>query len=210
MESCRRAIEIKPDYADAHLNLGIALRGCGQLDAAVASYRQALAIDPGDAEAQNNLGNALKDLGRTEDAAASYRRALRIKPDYAEAHNNFGYRPARPRAILTRAWPNYRRALAIKPDYAVAHGNLLFIHNYRADQSPMTLLNEARRFNELVIEKARPYADWINSPEPDRRLRVGLVSGDLHNHPVGFFVEGVIAALASNHSARLETDCLLQ
>ena len=88
MASYRRALEIKPDYAEAHSNLGNALQDLGQLDDAVASYRRALEIKPDYAEAHSNLGNALQDLGQLDDAVASYRRALEIKPDFAEAHSN--------------------------------------------------------------------------------------------------------------------------
>jgi len=38
----RRAIELSPDYGEAHNNLGIALQAQGMRDDAVASYRRAL------------------------------------------------------------------------------------------------------------------------------------------------------------------------
>lgn len=94
--------------------------------------------------------------------------------------------------------------LAINPDSLEAHGNLLFIHNYQSDQPAGKLLAEARRFGDLVARKARPYSDWSNTRDPDKCLRVGLVSGDLRNHPVGYFIESVLAALASQAAGRLE------
>ena len=87
----RRALELKPDYAKAHNNLGNALKDQGKLDEAVACYRRALELKPDYAEAHNNLGNALKDQGKLEEAVACYRRALELKPDYAEAHSNLVY-----------------------------------------------------------------------------------------------------------------------
>ena len=86
--ACRQAIRLKPDLAEAHYNLGIALQGKGQLDEAIASYRQAIRLKPDYAEAHNNLGNALKDMGQLDEAIASYRQAIRLKPDHAEAHSN--------------------------------------------------------------------------------------------------------------------------
>ena len=83
-----KALAIAPDYAEAHNNLGNALRGLGKLDEAVASYHKALAIAPDFAEAHNNLGAALQDLGKLDEAVAAHHRALELKPDYAEAHNN--------------------------------------------------------------------------------------------------------------------------
>jgi len=201
--SYRRALAIKPDYADAHYNLGAALHDQGQLDAAVASCRRALAIKPDYAEAHNNLGNSLRDLGQLDDALVSCRRALGIKPDYAEAHYNLGI-TLQYLGQLDGAVASYRRALAIKPDFAIAHSSLLFIHNYLSDQPAAISLAEALRFGDLASRKARPHTDWRNVPEPGRCLRVGLVSGDLRNHAVGYFVEGVLAALASDASGRLE------
>ena len=51
----QKALEIKPDYAEAHNNLGLGLAGRGQFDEAIAHYRKALEIEPGNAEFCNNL-----------------------------------------------------------------------------------------------------------------------------------------------------------
>jgi predicted O-linked N-acetylglucosamine transferase (SPINDLY family) len=201
--SYRRALEIKPDYAEAHSNLGNVLQNLRRLDDAVASFHRALEIKPDYAVAHSNLGNALQDLGRFDDAVASYRRALEIKPDFVDAHNNLG-NALRELGQLDYAAASYRRALEIKPDFAVAHSNLLFIHNHQSDLPPAILLAEARRFGNLVARQARAYTHWRNVPESGRCLRVGLVSGDLRDHPVCYFVEGMLAALASNASGLLK------
>ena len=119
----RRALELKPDYAEAHNNLGIALKDQGKLDEAVACYRRALELKPDYAEAHNNLGIALKDQGKLDEAVACYRRALELKPDFAEAHNNLGV-ALKDQGKLDEAVACYRRALELKPDYAEAHNNL--------------------------------------------------------------------------------------
>ena len=49
-----KALAIKPDYAEAHYNLGFSLHRLGQLDAAVRSYKKVVAIKPDYAEAHNN------------------------------------------------------------------------------------------------------------------------------------------------------------
>ena len=53
--SYRQAIALKPDYAQAHNNLGNTLQELGRFDEAEASYRQAIALKPDYANAQNNL-----------------------------------------------------------------------------------------------------------------------------------------------------------
>ena len=42
----QKALQIEPDSASAHNNLGLALAGRGQIDAALAHYRKALEIKP--------------------------------------------------------------------------------------------------------------------------------------------------------------------
>ena len=201
--SCRTALAIKPDHGKAHNNLGAALLDLGRFAAASASFRRALAVKPDHVEAHINQGNALKDLGFLADAVGGYRRALELKPDCGEAHNNLGL-ALTDLGRLDDAVVGYRRALELKPDFFEAHNNLLFTGNYLPDQPAQQLLSEAKRFGVAVARRARPYAEWPNVADRDRCLHVGLVSGDLRSHPVGYFVDGCIAAIASDASERMK------
>ena len=60
IESYKKALEIKPDYAEAYYNMGNALKDKDDPEAAIDSYKQALKIKPNYAEAYNNMGDALK------------------------------------------------------------------------------------------------------------------------------------------------------
>jgi predicted O-linked N-acetylglucosamine transferase (SPINDLY family) len=198
-----RALQINPGDAEAHANLGVGLRQLGLLEEAVASYQRALELRPDYAEAYNNLGNAQQELGRFDDAVASYWRAIGIKPDYAEVHNNLG-NALKILGRLEDAMASYRQALQINPDLAYAQSNLIFAHNYLAGLPADGLLSEARRYGEWAARRASPYHHCSNVPDPTRGLRVGLVSGDLRNHVVSYFLEGVITVLAKDASDRLE------
>lgn len=59
MACYRKALVLKPDYAEAHNNLGTALTDQGKLDEAIACYRQALVLKPDYAEAYSNLAFCL-------------------------------------------------------------------------------------------------------------------------------------------------------
>ena len=119
----RKALEIHPNYGDAHNNLGVSLDKLGKPDEAIAQYRAALAIQPGRADARFNLGRVLLQQGKLEEAIAQYHIGLEIKPDNAEALNNLGNCLLR-LGKLDEAITQYRKALEIAPDYAEALNNL--------------------------------------------------------------------------------------
>jgi hypothetical protein len=101
-----RAIQLKPQLAEAHYNLGNTLHALDRLEDAEASFKQALSLRPDYAEAHYNLGCVLEDLGRLDEALASITRALEIKPDYSQAR--FGQALAQLRSgDFATGWPNY-------------------------------------------------------------------------------------------------------
>lgn len=183
--SYRRALRINPQYAEAHNNLGAALHDLGRLDDAAASYQRALEINPSFTDAHSNLGNTLKDLGRLEAALASYHRALEIEPAYVDAHNNLG-NALRDTGHLDDALASYRRALEIKPDYLEAHRNylaaLLYHPALTVEESFEKHTAFATRFSPFLRELDHPFT---NTRDACKKLRIGYVSSDFRNHPVG-------------------------
>ncbi|MDB4026682.1 tetratricopeptide repeat protein [Candidatus Thioglobus sp.] len=123
VQSFKRAVEIKSDFADAHYNLGLTFQELNQLDDAVKSYLNALKIKSDYAEAYNNLGVTFKDLDQLEEAVKCYEKALIIKPDYPEAHNNLG-NALKNLGRLSKAAECFERMLTIDPNYAEGHNNL--------------------------------------------------------------------------------------
>jgi tetratricopeptide (TPR) repeat protein len=121
--SYAKALLIKPDYVEAHYNMGVALNDLGKHEEAIASYTKAVQIKPDYAATHNNLGNALKALGKHEEAIASYTKALQIEPDFAEAHNNLGV-ALNDMGKHAEAVASYSKALRLMPGVAEVLGNL--------------------------------------------------------------------------------------
>jgi protein O-mannosyl-transferase len=125
---CQKALEIEPNYAEAHYILGLALFQKGQVDEAVGHYQRAVGIKPNYAEAHNNLGLALFQKGQVEDAFVQYQKALAISPNYVAAHYNLGNALFQ-KGRLDEAIDQFQEALEIQPGFAAAHinlGNALF------------------------------------------------------------------------------------
>ena len=119
----KKALSIKPDYAEAYYNMGVTLKDQGKLEEAIVACKKALFIKPDNAEAYNNMGIALQEQGKLEEAIEAYNKALAIKPDYADAYYNMGVTLQEQRR-LEEAIKAYNKVLAIKPDYADAYNNM--------------------------------------------------------------------------------------
>ena len=119
----KKAISIKPDYAEAYYNMGVTLQEQGKLEEAIEACQKALVIKPDNAEAYNNMGIALHEQGKLAETIEAYNKALAIKPDYAEAYYNMGI-ALQEQGKLEETIEAYNMALAIKPDYAEAYNNM--------------------------------------------------------------------------------------
>ncbi len=123
IEQIRAALRTRPDFSQAHGNLGIALAASGRLQDAVASFRQAVQLKPDSAGAHINLGNALRRLGKPAEALASLQEALRLMPNSVEALGNLGI-ALQDLGRLDEAVARHQQALRLKPDCADTSSNL--------------------------------------------------------------------------------------
>jgi tetratricopeptide (TPR) repeat protein len=83
-----KALQLKPDYAEAEVNLGNVWFRAGRLAEAINCYQAALRLQPESAGVHYNLGNALLQAGRLREAIAEYEAVLRLNPDDADARRN--------------------------------------------------------------------------------------------------------------------------
>ncbi|MBZ0104029.1 MAG: tetratricopeptide repeat protein [Sulfuricella denitrificans] len=190
IEGFRGAIACRPEYAEAHNNLGAALQAQGQMEAAVKCFRKACALQPKNAQAHNNLGAALLTQGNLSEAVACFQSALALKPDYVRALSNLG-NALQERGNLPEAVGSHRRALQLQPDFTEAHTNLLFALGTHCACTPAEYLDEALLYGTRMMARIKPFTSW--AMPAGKTLRVGLVSGDLCAHPVGYFLENILS-----------------
>ena len=88
IEAYQQALKLRPEFAEAHNNLGNAHQALGEVDEAMAAYRRALAIAPGYAQALNHLANVCKEIGRVIEADGYYRESVRLAPFRADLDSN--------------------------------------------------------------------------------------------------------------------------
>ena len=188
------AITINPDDFMAHNNLGIVYHTSGRSADAINEFRRTLEIRPGYPEALANLALVLSEIGQLQESIDYFNRALEQCPDQALALNNLA-NALKEMGRIDEALDVYRRATQTMNE-PWAYDNLLFGLYTHPDYGPKEILEEhqgwARKFAEPLKPKS-PVFD--NHRTPDRRLRIGYVSPDFNEHPVGRF----LLPLLSNH-----------
>lgn len=118
------AIQIRPEYAEAHNHLGLVYTQTGNDEKAIAAYREAIRQQPGYADAHANLGAILA----VTDVAESIReleKAVSLRPTLLKAHYNlavaYGSSPAHgPEKEIEELW----KLIAVEPNYPRAEFSL--------------------------------------------------------------------------------------
>jgi protein O-GlcNAc transferase len=190
----RRAIALKPERASFHGNLGAALYDQGKIKEAMAAFRRAVELDRSNALAWRNFGSALEMLGRNAEAAQAYREAFALDP--ADA----GGQALLLRQLLQQCdWPAAAPLLA----RVAADTKAALVQGRKPEETPLAHLSRSSDEAEnLAVARA-----WVKqmqsrlprSPvtlrerdlDPDRRLKIGYFTSDMHDHPVAHLTVGL-------------------
>jgi predicted O-linked N-acetylglucosamine transferase (SPINDLY family) len=195
--ACRRAIQLDAKSAQAWSNLGVSLMGSRGFEAAEAACRRAIELDPRSPEAWSNLGSSLLEQFRLDEAAAACRRAIELDPGSALPHDVMA-RILVQRSDFAAAVREFDEALRKDPYDLTVLSNRIFSLSYVPGVSPAEMLAAARQFDDSAHRGVEPFRSWGCTPDRDRTLRIGLVSGDLRRHPVGYLLKGPLAHLGKS------------
>ncbi|WP_158240554.1 tetratricopeptide repeat protein [Telmatospirillum siberiense] len=191
-----RAVACRPDYAEAQGNLGNVLKEQGKLAAAAAAYGRALIHKPDYVEAHSNLGLTLQVQWKLGEAVAAFGRALAYKPDHVEALSNLGVALLE-QGKVEEALTSFARALACQPDYANAELNLTVSQLYRPDVGLADILALSRRWNDIHATRFQDrWPDHARPRNTEEKPRLGFVSADFRQHPVGLLAIPALEGLA--------------
>ncbi|GEM_PF-1257852 len=124
----RRAIELRPDFAEAYNNLGLALSDQNKKEEAVAAFRKAVELLPDAPETYNNLGCLFKMKKDYQQAVEHFNQAIAKRADYAPGYFNLGlaYEEMEKYDPAIKAW---EKVLALQPTHDEARRK---IATYRA------------------------------------------------------------------------------
>ncbi len=193
LEALECAAQLMPNHPDIHFRRAEILANLRRFEEALAAYQRAIQLKPDYADAWNNMGITLRMLGRVDDSVAAFCHAVSLRPNTADSWTNLAVlldlKGERKEALAA-----HRRAVQLAPGDAAVHSNLLYALHFHPDISPQELLAEHRIWDERHAVPLRSSVTHNIDKNPTRPLRVGYVSPDFRDHPVGRFIAPLIAA----------------
>lgn len=178
------ASTLEPSDARLWALLGAILARGHLLGRAEAAMRRALALDPTNHGLRHDLGVVLMRMHRFGAARAELASVRETHGADATLLCNLASATLC-LGLQDQALAIAREATALAPDSSLAHRAMVNTLPYVADVRATDLLAALRRCAETLPRE--PCAQrFQNSPDPDRPLRVGLLSGLLKTHPVGW------------------------
>lgn len=180
--------------------LGALLAADGHSDEALAALQEATRRLPDDAEAFCNLGVLLTKMERFKEAEACLQNAISINPQFDDSYLHLGFvyasleRFPEAEAMFRRAVADSKPADNVQND--IRHSSLLFLLTHNPAVPAAQLFAEHCAIGKWLEGPSGPSpVRYANDREPERRLRVGIVSGDLKRHAVANFIEPVLTEL---------------
>ena len=174
----REAIRLRPDYAEAHNNLGLVLVQAGDDEAGIAALREAVRLGPDYADAHANLGAALTPTDAAE-AIRELEKAVALAPTSVKAQFNlavaYGASPSRGPA---KEIEQLRKVIALAPTFARAHlalGKALLQRARCLTRS--TALQEAARLEPAERRSALSAGSGAGARRPEGGGRRGAPEG---------------------------------
>jgi len=190
----RRAAALRPEHVEAQGRLAATLMNLRRYAESEEAYRRVLALQPEHVAAHSDLAALALIRGDLDAAECRGRRAVALAPRDSTAALRLG-RALDESGQHGEAIRQYRRAIELDPQDVAVRRNLIRTMLYASELSDADRKAEHLSFAVAmatrVEQKLPPPA---NDRDPERRLRVGWLSSDLYQHPVGRNLEPLFAA----------------
>jgi protein O-GlcNAc transferase len=203
LDSFNRALKLGANFPETHNNLGNVLRELGEIPEAIAAYRAAVRLRPIYPDAWHSLGILLRAINDLDAAGDAFTRAVQQRPNWPEALNNLAgvFQDTR---RVDQAIALLRQAIALNNNPRIWDNFLLALHG-QDGITPQSLRDEHARWNAAcALPLVRPPHPQDNNLSPNRRLRIGYVSPDFREHPVGRLF---LPVLVNHDRSRFEIVC---
>ena len=171
-----------PTVLTAWSGLGLVCHDLSLFPQAAEAFGRAVELAPDDAILWRNLGSVLLLGGGTSSGAiAALERAVALDPAMVAAWDDLGMARLSVWGKVGGSVEAYDRALALAPERIDIESRRLLALAFDEGVADETLFDAHRKFGRRYDGLA-DRTPFPNLPDPERRLRVGYVSSNVHAH----------------------------
>jgi predicted O-linked N-acetylglucosamine transferase (SPINDLY family) len=185
-----KVTDADPSRTDLMFLMANIFHAMRELDKAEHYYRKALDHEP-DPLACINMGHICHFSGRLSQAIQYRKQAVDLCPEEPSVYHDLGcsliFTGQKEEGIET-----LRKAVEMAPTDSDIHSTYLFRLHHLTDLDLKELYEEHRRWAQIHAPVRLAKTSHANIPQPDRKIRVGYISGDFRTHPVAHFFEPLL------------------
>lgn len=196
IEALEVAVALAPDSPRPVALLGSVLARTQRVAAAEAALRRANALDPDNPQLMNDHAAVLMRMHRHAEARAKLLEVIQRHGEHIGALCNLANATVNC-GLQAEGVAHAERAIALAPQAPLPRRTLANTLPYLDGVPATTLLAALTACSDRLPREPAPH--WKNTPDPDRPLRVGLLSGSLRTHPVGWLTIAGFEALDPCH-----------
>lgn len=183
-----KIIDKHPDYANSYCDIGVIHHSRGNDREAATWLEKAIDLNPDHLGAHNNLAVCYRAMDDYEKALKHYDKAIELHPEFSEAWSNKG-NVLRVMGRSDESMQAYRKAMEINPQSEAAHSNYLMSLHYAEGIERQFIYDETLHWDKKFSKGLKPSkVTFNNHRDPDKKLRVGMVSNSFRKHPVGYMI----------------------
>lgn len=199
LEFLHAAIELRPNYAKAQHYIGYIYYTQARFDEALQHAEIACELMPNDVDMLNTLGNILVQKFEYVRAKNTLEKAARLAPENYLSWNNLGnvYNAI---GDLDKGLESYWQAHRVNPQAPGPFSNIITTYHYHPDKTGKEITALCKKWENKFLSSvtALPLS---NLNDPQKRLRVGLISDGFRGHPVGRMITSALEHVSKSQIA---------
>ncbi len=173
--SCKRALELKPDFAEAFNTLGLIYREIGELNSAIDCFEQAIRLDDTNSNILTNYASTLAESGSIGKALSIFLPLGEKRPDDPVINHCLGYIYELDHDI-EKARQYYLESTKLNPRNVVAYTRLAVIDKHTPDNNHV----------QTEIEKLLNCSDITDKDKSSLHFALGKIYQDCRDYDLSF------------------------
>ncbi len=186
----KNSIKLKFDFIDPYINLGNLFLKNNNSSEAINCFLKATKIKKNDPKIIFKLGLAYKNNLKYEASISELKLAIKLDPYFSDAYSALGTVYIEINKYED-AISCFKKAIDLDPNFSAAYHNLLFAYSYIENFSNFEYRNYLKKYRNILNTYQLDCVKYNYVKKP-KKIKIGFVSGDFNNHPVGYFLFDLI------------------